>query len=249
MLHVIEQLLQTAKQPLSQQYPLTDVCLSDGSLLTAVLPPSALNGPVLTIHKQQKNLLTLSDLVKQGTMSQAMATMLDDCVQARLNMLICGPASSGRTTLLNALCVSIPQCERIVTIEDVAELRLNQPHRIALQTNRAVHTTTSDLLAHAERMHVQRVIVGECRSNEAETLLQAMYNGLNGVMTTMYAQNVEDCLTRFETLCVLAQKEQSSIRTEVIRRQIAQSINVVISLSSEHKVTHILEVQHEACMS
>ena len=98
-------------------------------------------------------------------------------------------------------------------------------------------------------MHVQRVVVGECRSNEAETLLQAMYNGLNGVMTTMYAQNVEDCLTRFETLCVLAQKEQSSIRTEVIRRQIAQSINVVISLSSEHKVTHILEVQHEACMS
>ena len=243
MMHVIEQLLQPVKQPLSQQHPFTDVCLPDGSLLTAVLPPSALNGPALTIRKQQKNLSTLSDLVKQGTMSQSMATMLYDCVQARLNMLICGPAHSGRTTLLSALCAAISMHERIVTIEDVAELRLKQPYRIALQTNRAEHTTTSDLLAHAERMHVQRVVVGECRSNEAETLLQAMYNGLSGVMTTMYAQNVEDCLARFETLCALAQKEQSSTRTELIRRQIAQSINIVISLSPEHKITNIGKVQ------
>ncbi len=243
MLRVIEELLQTAKQPLSRQRPLTDVCLPDGSLLTAVLPPSALNGPAVTIRKRQKNLSTLSDLVKQGSMSQAMANMLYDYVQARLNIVICGPVGSGRTTLLNALCAAIPQHERIVTIEDVAELRLNQPHKIALQTNRAKYTTTSDLLAQATRMHVQRVIVGECRSNEAETLLQAMYNGLNGVMTTMYAPDVQGCLRRFETLCVLASKEQSSIRTQLVRTQIAQSINIVISLSSEHKVTNIAEVQ------
>jgi len=183
MVRIIEELLPTAKQPLSRQRPLTDICLPDGSLLTVVLPPSALNGPALTIRKHQKNLSTLSGWVKQGSMSQAMANMLHNCVQARLNILICGPAGSGRTTLLNALCATIPQYERIVTIEEVAELRLNQSPRIALQTNRAEHTTTNDLLAQAERLHVQRVIVGECRSDEAETLLQAMYNGLNGVIT------------------------------------------------------------------
>ena len=176
-------------------------------------------------------------------MSQAMANMLYDYVQARLNMVICGPVGSGRTTLLNALCAAIPQHECIVTIENVAELRLNQPHKIALQTNKAEYTTASDLLTQATRMHVQRVIVGECRSNEAESLLQAMYNGLNGVMTTMYAQDVQGCLRRFETLCMLAHKEQSSFRTELIRTQIAQSINIVISLSSEHKITNIAEVQ------
>ena len=242
MLHVIEELLQTVQQPLSRQRPLTDVRLPDGSLLTAVLPPSTLNGPAITIRKHQKNLSTLSDLTRQGSLSQAMANMLYDYVQARLNMVICGPAGSGRTTLLNALCAAIPQNERIVTIEDVAELRLNQPHKIALQTNRAEYTTTSDLLTQATRMHVQRVIVGECRSNEAETLLQAMYNGLNGVMTTIYAQDVQDCLRRFETLCVLTSKEQSALRTQLVRAQIAQSINVVISLSAEHKVTNIVDV-------
>ncbi len=243
MVRIIEQLLQTAKHSLSAQQSLTDICLPDGSLLTAVLPPSALNGPALTIRKQQKNLSTLFDLTKQGSMSQMMANMLYDYVQARLNIVICGPVGSGRTTLLNALCAAIPRHERIVTIEDSAELRLNQPHIVALQTNKVAHTTTSDLLTHAERMYVQRVIIGECRSNEAETLLQATYNGLNGVMTTMYAQNVQDCLRRFETLCALAHNEQSSFRTKLIRTQIAQSINVVISLSSEHKVINIAEVQ------
>jgi len=243
MVQFIERLLQSAKQAHTGQHPLTDVRLPDGSLLTAVLPPSALNGPALTIRKQQKNLSTLSDLVKQGSMSHAMANTLHDCVQARLNMLICGPVGSGRTTLLNALCAAIPQHERIVTIEDDAELRLNQPYRVALQTNRGEHTTTSDLLASAERMHMQRVIVGECRGNEAEKLLQALYNGLNGVMTTMYAQNVQDCLRRFETLCALAYQEQTPILTKLIRTQMAQSINIVISLSSEHKVTNIVEVQ------
>ncbi len=243
MLRVIEQLLSTAKQSLPMHGPLADVCLPDGSLLTIALPPNAVNGPALTIRKHAKNLSTLSGLVKQGSMSQAMADMLHDCVQARLNMLICGRVGSGRTTLLNALCAAIPSHERIVTIEDETELRLKQSHTVVLQTNRGNSTTTSDLIAYAEHMHGNRVIVGECRSSEAETLLQALYNGLNGVMATMYAQNVQDCLTRFETLCALASKEQSSSRTKLLRTQIAQSINIVISLSPEHKVTNIVEVQ------
>ncbi len=243
MLRVIEQFLSTAKQSLPLHGSLADVCLPDGSLLTIALPPNAVNGPALTIRKHSKNLSTLSGLVKQGSMSQEMADMLHGCVQARLNILICGPVGSGRTTLLNALCAAIPPQERIVTIEDSAELRLKQSHTVVLQTNRRNSTTTSDLIAYAERMHGNRVIVGECRSSEAETLLQAMYNGLNGVMTTIYAQNVQDCLTRFETLCALASKEQSSSRKKLLRSQIAQSINIVVLLSIEHKVTNVIEVQ------
>ena len=243
MVRVIEQLLHTAKKTLSAEHPLTDVCLPDGSLLTAVLPPSALNGPALTIRKHQKNLSTLSDLVKQGSLSQAMANMLHDCVQARLNILICGAVGSGRTTLLNALCAAIPEQERIVTIEDSAELRLSQPHVVSLQTNKVAHTTAVDLFIYAERMHAKRVIVGECRSNEAEMLLQAMYNGLDGVMTTMYAQNIQDCLTRFETHCMITNKEQFASQKTLVRTQIAQSINIVISLSVQHKITNIAEVR------
>lgn len=243
MMRVIEQLLHTAKQSLAAQHPLTDVCLPDGSLLTVVLPPSALNGPALTIRKHQKKLSTLSDLVRQGSLSQAMANMLYDCVQARLNILICGPVGSGRTTLLNALCAAIPEQERIVTIEDTAELRLAQPHVVSLQTSKVAHTTAHDLIVHAEHMHMTRMILGECRSNEAETLLQAMYNGLDGVMTTMYAQNVQDCLTRFETHCVLTDKEQFASQKKLVRTQIAQSINLVISLSAQHKITNMAEIQ------
>ena len=243
MLRVIKQLLQTAKRSLPLHGPLADVCLPDGSLLTVALPPNAVNGPAMTIRKYSKNLSTLSDLVKQGSMSQEMANKLHAYVQARLNILICGPIGSGRTTLLNALCAAIPPQERIVTIENAAELQLNQPYTVSLQTNRGNHITMSDLITYAEHMHGIRVIVGECRGNEAETLLQALYNGLNGVMTTMYAQNAQDCLTRFETLCALASKEQSSLHTKLLRIQIAQSINIVILLSQEHKVTNIVEVQ------
>ncbi len=243
MMRVIEQLLHNAGQSMPIQSPLTNVRLPDDSLLTVALPPSALNGPALTLRKCTKHMSTLYDLVKQGSLNQKMADVLSACVQARLNIWICGPVGSGRTTLLNALCAAIPKDERIVTIEDAAELQLSQSQVVALQASTKAHTTISDLVSHAERMHVNHVIVGECRGNEAERLLQSMYNGLNGVMTTMYAQNVRDCLTRFETLCLLASKEQSSPRLALIRTQIAQSIHIVVSLSAEHKVTNIAEIQ------
>jgi len=243
MLQVIEQLLHSAGQPLPARKPLADVLLPDGSLLTVALPPSALNGPALTIRKNTKNTSTLDALVKQGSLNSTMANALQAYIQASLNIVICGPIGSGRTTLLNALCATIPGHERIVTIEDVPELRLSQPQVIALRTNTMAHVTISELVARAEHMHVQRMIVGECRSNEAETLLQAMYNGFNGVMTTMYAQNVKDCLRRFETLCLLGSREQSSLSPKLIQTQIAQSINVVVSLSQQHTITDIAEVQ------
>ncbi len=240
MLSVITHLLSCSGQSLPAQNSLADVRLSDGSLLTVALPPNALNGPALTIRKNRKNKATLDALVQQGCMNQAMAHMLRASVQARMNMVICGPIGSGRTTLLHALCATIPAHERIVTIEDNPELCLPQPQVVALQTT--PHTTTSDLIAHAIHMHTQRVIIGECHGNEAGSLLQAMYNGLGGVMTTMYARSIQDCLTRFETLCLLGSKEQSSLSSKLIRTQMAQSINLVISLSPEHRVTNVTEV-------
>lgn len=243
MLCVIEHLLQTAGQSVSTQSPLTGVRLPDGSLLTVALPPRALSGPALTIRKYAKNMATLSALVQQGSISQAMANVLCTCVQARLNIVVCGPVGSGRTTLLNALCVAIPKHERIATIEDTPELRLSQPQVIALQPCTAACITTGDLVTHVGHMHVNRVIIGECHSNEAEKLLQSMYNGLDGVMTTMYGHSVKDCLTRLETLCLLHNGEYSAATPKLIRSQIAQSINIVVSLSPEHKITNIAEVQ------
>jgi pilus assembly protein CpaF len=248
MLRVIEQLLHTAGHAMPAQSPLSDVRLPDGSFLTVALPPSAPNGPALILRKHEKNVPTLHDLVKQGSMSQAMADVLQVCVQARLNIIVCGHVGSGRTTLLNALCSVIPTYEQIVTIEDVVELRLSQPQVVTLQahsvnTDRAKHMVAGDLVTYAERIHANRLIVGECRSNEAAALLQAMYNGLDGVMTTMFAHDVRDCLARFETLCLLGNKDHSSAIPKLIKTQIAQSINVVVSISPEHKVTNIAEVQ------
>ncbi len=243
MLQIIERLLLSAGQALPAQNILTDVRLPDGSLLTVVLPPSVLNGPALTLRKNTKNTSTLNALVRQGLLNSTMANALHGYVQAHLNIVICGPIGSGRTTLLNALCAAIPSNERIVTIEDVPELRLSQPQVIALQANTTPDMTVSELVARAEHMRVRRVIVGECRNNEAVTLLQAMYNGLHGVMTTMYAQNVKDCLTRFETLCLLGSTTQSSLSSKLVQIQIAQSINLVISLSQQHKITHIAKVR------
>ena len=235
--------MQSVGQSLSAQNTLADVRLSDGSLLTIALPPGALNGPAFTLRKNTKNTSTLNALVKQGLLNSTMANALYGYVQARLNIVISGPIGSGRTTLLNALCAAIPMNERIVTIEDVPELRLRQPQVIALQANTSTHVTTSELVACVERMRVHRVIVGECRSNGVVALLQAMYNGLHGVMTTTYAHNAKDCLTRFETLCLLGSSMQSSLSPKLVQTQIAQSINIVISLSQQHKVIDIAEVQ------
>lgn len=131
----------------------------------------------------------LKDLVVQGSLNQRMADVLSACVQARLNIIVCGSVGSGRTTLLNALCAAIPEHNRIVTIEDTAELRLCQPQVIALQTQQRNTTelamTHRDSMAYAERVHADHVVIGECRGNQAAELLQATYNGLNGVMTTM----------------------------------------------------------------
>lgn len=245
MMQVIEQLLQTVGQPMPTHHLLAGLALPDGFVLTLALPPDTPHGPALTLRRQPKNILTLNDLVRGEAMSQAMADTLTACVRARLNIIICGHNGSGRTTLLNALCAAIPENERIVTIEDQAELLLQQPQVMALQTyeHGAEHTTIQELFTYAERTHADRIILGECRGNEAAMLLPAMYSGLDGVMTTMYGHSVKDCLTRLETLCLVNNGEHSASLSGLIRTQIAQSINIVISLSLGHKITNIAEVQ------
>ena len=244
MMQIIEQLLQTAGQVMPTHHLLT-VALPNSFVLTLALPPNALHGPVLTLRRQPKRTLTLGDMVRRESMSQAMADTLVACVRARLNIILCGHNGSGRTTLLNALCALIPENERIVTIEDKAELLLQQPQVMALQTyeHGPERTTIHELLNYAERMHADRIILGECRGNEAVVLLQAMYSGLDGVMTTMYGHSVKDCLTRLETLCLINNGDQAASLPKLIRTQIAQSINIVVSLSAEHKITNIAEVQ------
>ncbi len=246
MMHTIQQLLQSAGQTMPAQHLVSDIPLPNGVFLTLALPPEAPCGPALTLRKYPKHSPTLHDLVRQASMSRTMADILYACVQARLNIIVCGHNGSGRTTLLNALCAAIPENERIATIEERVELRLRQPQVIALQVHDepgAEQKRIRDLVSYAERMHASRIIVGECRSDEAPVLLQAMYNGLDGVMTTMYGHSVKDCLTRLETLCLLKSEAYSSATPKLIRSQIAQSINIVVSLSPEHKVTNIAEVQ------
>ena len=254
MLAIIEELLHTVGctlptvPPLSSQTAITDIRLPDGTLLTVALPPSAPNGPALTLRKSRRNVLTLQGLVKRGMLTQAQAKTLYTHVQARHNIIVCGHVGSGRTTFLNALCAAIPTHEQIVTIEDFAELRLQHPqvtvlHAQHLHMERAEHSTTQDLIAYAERVRANRLIVGECRNDGALALLQAMYNGLNGVMTTLYATSVKDCLMRFETLCLLASKEHSPAIAHLLRAQIAQSVHAVVVLSQEHKVVDVEEVK------
>ncbi len=253
MMQVIEQLLTTANCTLASlaalptQRVVTDVCLPDGTLLTVALPPHAPHGPALTLRKRRRTALTLPELVRHGSLEQATANILYAHVQACANILVCGHIGSGRTTLLNALCAAIPIHERIITIEDVAELCLPQAQVTMLQgrclsSERTEHTTIPELIAYAERVRANRLILGECRSDAAFALLQAMYGGLNGVMTTMYAHNAQDCLTRFETLCSLGSKEHSYTHTRLIKAQIAQSIQVIVLLSPEHKVREIVEL-------
>lgn len=245
MMYAIQQLLQSAGQTTPAQHLVSDIPLPNGVFLTLALPPDAPCGPALTLRKPPKHSPSLHDLVGQESMSRAMADTLYVCVQARLNIIVCGHNGSGRTTLLNALCAAIPENERIATIEDRVELRLRQPQVIALQVHEqgVEQKRIHDLVSYAERMHASRIIVGECRGDEVPVLLQSMYNGLDGVMTTMYGHSVKDCLTRLETLCLLRSGEYSSATPKLIRSQIAQSINIVVSLSPEHKITNIAEVQ------
>ena len=256
MLRVIEHMLYLAGQRLQPGWPIMNVRLPDGVQLNVVLPPSAVNGPTITLRKGVKEPLTLAELVRGDTLSQAMADVLRSCVEGRLNIVICGSQNSGRTTLLNALCAAIPNEERIITIEESAELRLHQRQVIGLVAQAigpqvAGRVTLRDLLTNALHMGPERIVLGECRGEEVLEMLQALYTGYNGSLMTVYAKNTQNCLTRLETMCLAGSMPMSiqtlqSIPTNILRRQMADSLDVIVHVSrmpdGSRKITDIAEV-------
>ena len=248
MVRVIEQMVLQNGQHLQPGWPIIDALLPGGIQLYAILPPCAVNGPTLTLRKNAKEPLTLEKLVSNGTLSQVMADVLHACVEGRLNMLICGGQDSGRTTLLNALCTVIPDEERIITIEESAELRLHQKQVIGLVASPpgspdARRVTMRDLMVSALHMGPERIILDECGGEEFQELLQALYTGHNGSLMTTYATNILDCLTRLETIC---HDSDSSFPAHIIRQQIAGSVDVIVQVSrmpdGSHKIVDFAEV-------
>ena len=252
VLRIVENVLRQAGRCIEEKRPIADVRLPDGSLVNIVLPPSAVKGPAITIRKYTKRPLDMADLVSLGSMTQEMADFLSACVQARLNIVICGGMSSGRTTLLGALGSCIAAEERIVTIEDVAELQLSQRHVVALQV-RAMQPADSgsseqlsmrDLVIHTLHMRPERIIVDECRESETVEMLQAMYAGYDGSLITMYAHNVRDCLARLEMMWLVYGKK---LPLPMMRARIASSLDVIVCLlrlsDGSRKIMNISEVQ------
>ena len=213
--------------------PLADARLADGSRVNAVIPPVAVDGPSISIRKFQNERYTGDELVRVGSMSPYVLEFLRACVQARLNIIVSGGTSSGKTTLLNALSAFIPQNERIVTIEDAAELRLKQRHVVRLEArppdlNGRGEVTVRSLVRNALRMRPDRILVGEVRGAEALDMLQAMNTGHEGSLTTLHANSPRDVISRLETMVLMAGFDLPS---KNIRQQISSAINLIVHLS------------------
>jgi pilus assembly protein CpaF len=230
---VIERIVAPLGRRIDESSPAVDARLPDGSRVHAIIPPLSLVGPCLTIRKFPRTPLMLPQLVERGCLTEEMARFLCACVRARKNLLVSGGTGSGKTTLLNCLSRAIPERERIITIEDAAELSLQQPHVVSLEARPSNLEGRGafpirQLVHNALRMRPDRIVVGECRGAEALDMLQAMNTGHDGSMTTTHASSPQQALARLETLCLLAGTE---LPLRAVRQQIAGSINVVIQLS------------------
>jgi pilus assembly protein CpaF len=227
---VIERIVTPLGRRIDESSPLVDARLADGSRVNAIIRPLAIHGSCITIRKFAKTPLALSDLLGFGTLSDAMGRFLSRCVIARRNVLVAGGTGSGKTTLLNVLSSAIPNSERIVTIEDAAELRLSQPHVVSLETKQAniegngVYTVR-DLVRNSLRMRPDRIVVGEVRGGEALDMLQAMNTGHDGSLTTTHANSPSEALARLETLALMAGLD---LPARAIREQIASSLHIVV---------------------
>lgn len=248
ILRTIQRMIQPLGRTIDTANPMVDARLADGSRLNAVIPPLSLNGPVLTIRKFKKELANIEDFLRTGTLTPYMARFLEACVEAKLNIIICGGTGSGKTTLLNVLSSFISPDERIITIEDAAELKLEQEHVISLETRLTNYEgegaiTIRDLVINSLRMRPDRIIVGEVRGKEAFDMLQAMNTGHNGSLTTMHANGPMDALNRLETMVLMAGME---IPIKAIREYIVNAINIVVQISrltdGRRKVTSICEI-------
>lgn len=230
LMRIIEKILLPLGKRVDERVPMVDARLPDGSRVNIVIPPIALNGPCVTIRKFARDPFTMSDLIAFGTLTQEAAQFLQAAVQARLNIVISGGTGSGKTTLLNVLSAYIPNDERIITIEDTAELQLRQEHVVRLEARPpniegVGEVTIRDLVRNALRMRPDRIIVGECRSGEALDMLQAMNTGHEGSMTTIHANNPREAFARLETMVLMAGVE---LPIRAIREQIAGALDLII---------------------
>ncbi len=248
LLHIIERMVAAVGRRIDEANPIVSARLSDGSRVTAAIPPVTLDGPALSIRRFGGRVLTNDELLANDTLTAPMLQLLDGCVRARLNVVISGGSGSGKTTLLNALSRFIPETERIVTIEDVAELMLQQRHVVRLETREANiegqgAITPRDLVINALRMRPDRIIVGEARGPEALDMLQAMNTGHDGSMTTMHANSPRDCFHRIQTMVLMA---NMGLTEPVIRQQAASAIQLVVQTSrfrdGSRKVSSMAEV-------
>jgi len=248
LLRIIDKIVSSVGRRVDEASPMVDARLPDGSRVNAIIPPLALKGPTLTIRKFARDPYTIDDLISFGTLSSAAAQFLAACVRGKLNVLISGGTGTGKTTLLNALSSFVPDEERIVTIEDAAELQLQQEHVITLESRPPNiegkgEVRIRELVRNALRMRPDRIIVGEVRGAETLDMLQAMNTGHEGSLTTIHANAPRDALNRLETLVLTAGVD---LPLRAIREQISSAFDVLIQITrlvdGSRKVTHITEV-------
>jgi len=233
LLHIIEKIVSQVGRRIDEAQPIVDARLQDGSRVNAIIPPLALDGPCLSIRRFGRHVITQEEMLEFKTLTPGMLRFLAACVQSKATILISGGTGSGKTTMLNALSRFIPEEERIITIEDTAELQLQQRHVVKFETrppnlNKEGGINQRQLLRTALRMRPDRIIVGECRGAEALDMLQAMNTGVEGSMSTVHANSPRDAFSRLETMVMMADLE---IPTRVILQQLASAIKMVVQLS------------------
>jgi pilus assembly protein CpaF len=233
LLHIIEKIVSQVGRRIDEAQPIVDARLQDGSRVNAIIPPLALDGPCLSIRRFGRHVVTQDEMLQYKTLTPGILRFLSACVQCKVTVLISGGTGSGKTTMLNALSRFIPEEERIITIEDTAELQLQQRHVIKFETrppnlNKEGGINQRILLRTALRMRPDRIIVGECRGAEALDMLQAMNTGVEGSMSTVHANTPRDAFSRLETMVMMADLE---IPTRVILQQLASAIKLVVQLS------------------
>jgi pilus assembly protein CpaF len=248
LLRIIDRIVSPLGRRVDSDNPTADARLPDGSRVNVIIPPVAVDGPHLTIRKFLQTKITMDDLVAMGALTPYMAKFLEACVVTRLNILVTGNTSSGKTTVLNALSGFIPDGERIVTIEDAVELKLKQRHVVRLETklpnlDGSGSVNVRDLVRNALRMRPDRIVVGEVRGGEAMDMLQAMNTGHTGSLTTLHANLPRDAVSRLETMAMMAGLDMPLL---AIRKQIAASVNLIVHLArlsdGSRKMTHITEL-------